>query len=433
MVKQGIELPTSDAEKLQPETKPPAAIKEKATLSGADGIRALACLAVILHHINQRLATQAQPAFVRDVNAFFLLGNTGVSVFFVLSGFLLSYPFWRQFFNGGQFPDIRQYALRRAARIMPGYYVSFFVCSLIILIFNIPSQSFWIRLVSGLTFTAGFNYITFFPNEINGPFWSISFEVFCYFLMPVFMFAMFRLIKKKRTFLRSLIFWIGVAAFTAFLNYLIHLLFTPDGFQRGWQFGIVGGAKYWMPNYNPVGFFGHFTVGILASGVAARLFNGSEAVEGFRRKGGFDLICAAGLVLAFILLWSVKYAPEFSFSLQHQPYYFPFYTLLIGVILATAPHSNLMGKLLDNRFFRYTAKVSFGLYIWHYLVIFIVGSVLVRNYQVMGMRELGPWALISAAVIAVSYMIAALSFRFIEKPVLDRAHKSRAGGTGPAL
>lgn len=399
------------------------------TLSGADGIRALACLAVIFHHINQRLSTWGQPAVVRDVNAFFLLGNTGVSVFFVLSGFLLSYPFWKQFFNEGQFPDIKQYALRRAARIMPGYYVSFLVCSLIVVIFNIPSQYFWIRAITGLTFTAGFNYITFFPNEINGPFWSISFEVFCYLLMPVFMYLMFRLFAKKRTFSKALVFWIGVAAFIAFLNSLIHAWFTPDDVQKGWQFGVVGGAKYWMPNYNPIGFFEHFTVGIIASGIAARLFKSPEVTGSFRRKGGFDIICALGLSLSFVLLWVERFAPEFSLGFQSQPYFFPLYAILIGVVLAAAPHSNVVGRMLDNRFFRFTAKISFGLYIWHYLIIYIVASTLVKNYQVMGMKDLLSWALVSLAVIAVSYGIAALSYKFIEKPVLDRVHKRKPGGS----
>ncbi|HEX2946716.1 MAG TPA: acyltransferase [Clostridia bacterium] len=404
--------------------------KESAfTLRGADGIRALACLAVMLHHVSQRLSVQWQPSpVVRDINAFLLLGNTGVSVFFVLSGFLLSYPFWKQFFNGGQFPDIKQYAVRRAARIMPGYYLSFVVCSLIILIFGIPSQYFWIRALSGLTFTAGFNYVTFFPNEINGPFWSIGFEVFCYLLMPLFMFVMYRLIRKKRTFLKSLIFWLAVVAFVVFLNSLIHAWFTPDGVRRGWQYGIIGGAKYWMPNYNPIGFFLHFTVGILASGIAAWLFKISAASGKFGKRGGFDIICAFSLSCAFVLLWLVKRAPEFTLGFQRQPYYFPLYALLIGAFLAAAPHSNIMGRILDNPFFRYTAKVSFGLYIWHYVIIYIVSITMVKNYQVMGMTDLKSWALVSLAVFAVSYVVAALSYKFIEKPVLDRVHKRKSGG-----
>ncbi len=403
--------------------------ERNAVLIGLDGVRAIACLAVIFHHIAQKLSPQIQPTFIREIGSFLLMGNTGVSVFFVLSGFLLSYPFWKRFYNDEGFPDMRQYALRRAARIMPGYYASFLVCSLLILLFKIPSQFFWARTLAGLTFTAGFSYTTFFPNEINGPFWSVGFEVFCYILMPVFMYAMFGLFRKKRTFLKTFIFWIGTAVFTAFLNQLIHIYLTPDDLQRGWQFGMVGGAKYWMPNYNPIGFFGHFIIGIIACGVSVRLFKASSATESFKKKGGFDIICILGLLGSFALLWLLKHAPEFSFSFQNQPYFFPLYALLIGIAVATAPHSRFSGKLLDNSFFKFTAKVSFGLYIWHYVIMFIVANVIFKSYQNFSMTNLLSWALISLLVLVVSYAVAATSYKFIEKPALDWAHK-RQGRVG---
>jgi peptidoglycan/LPS O-acetylase OafA/YrhL len=58
------------------------------------------------------------------------------------------------------------------------------------------------------------------------------------------------------------------------------------------------------------------------------------------------------------------------------------------------------------------------------------GSVIFKNYQNFQVRNLLSWALISLGAIAVSYVIAALSFKFIEKPVLDRVHK-RGGPVKP--
>lgn len=430
-------------------------------LSGLDGIRAVACLGVIFHHFAQKLSPRIRPAFIRETGAFLLMGNSGVSVFFVLSGFLLSYPFWKRFLEGGEFPGMKQYALRRAARIVPGYYVSFLVSSLLIPVFHLPTRDFWIRVLTGMTFTAGFSYRTFFPNEINGPFWSVSFEVFCYMLMPVFMYLMFRIIREKRTLPKALAFWAGAAVLIAVLNQLIHTYLTPDNFERGWQFGMTGGAKYWMPNYNPIGFFGHFLIGIMASGIAVRLFMALGEAAGtidasdtaavpvralgktdpgklvrFRKRGGFDIICILGLLGSFALLWFLRRAPEFSYSFQNQPYFFPFFALLIGMTLIAAPHSVFMGKLLDNAFFRFTAKVSFGLYIWHYLIMFIAANTVFGSYQNFSMTNLLQWALISLVVLAASYGAAALSYKFIEKPVLDRAHqwtgKSRSNSAGGA-
>ena len=77
-------------------------------LIGADGIRALACLAVIGHHLSQRLSMEAQSHGIQQVQAFFLMGNAGVSIFFVLSGFLLSYPFWKNYLNEQNFPNMKK-------------------------------------------------------------------------------------------------------------------------------------------------------------------------------------------------------------------------------------------------------------------------------------------------------------------------------------
>ena len=164
-----------------------AAIKN-IKLVGADGIRALACLAVIAHHLSQRLGMQAQSKWIQEAQAFFLMGNAGVSIFFVLSGFLLSYPFWKQYFNNDKFPSIKQYIIRRAARIIPGYYIALMVAFITAIALKITTEHAGIRMLAGFTFTAGFHYITFFPTEMNGALWSISFEVFSYLLMPIFMF-----------------------------------------------------------------------------------------------------------------------------------------------------------------------------------------------------------------------------------------------------
>ncbi|SDO74314.1 Peptidoglycan/LPS O-acetylase OafA/YrhL, contains acyltransferase and SGNH-hydrolase domains [Paenibacillus sp. yr247] len=389
-------------------------------LSGADGMRALACLAVIFHHIAQRLAMQQQPGWVREIQSLMLAGNAGVSVFFVLSGFLLSYPFWRNYLGQKGLPDIRHYLFRRAARIVPGYYLVFLVCMTLVLLLEIPSEHFWLRVTAGLTFTSAFHYVTFFPSDVNGPLWSIGFEVFCYALMPLFMAGLF-VMGKKRSFPKSMGYWIIVLLFIFALNQLAHYLLTPGNDQRGWQYGLIGGAKYWMPNYNPIGFFGHFAVGILAAGVTTRLQLPSVKITKFERAGGFDFLGVAGLLFSFLLLWILRKSPEFSVSWQNQPYFFPYFAILISIPLVTAPHSIFLRKLLDNVFFRFTAKVSFGLYLWHHLIITITAMYWAKDYQYMGIANLERWATLSMTIFGLSYIVALISYYLIEKPVLDWA------------
>lgn len=393
-------------------------------LGAADGLRAIACLAVIFHHLAQRLNMQAQQLEIKEIQAFFLVGNVGVSIFFVLSGFLLSFPFWKNYLEEKEFPNIRQYMFRRAARIVPGYYVVFLFCLVLVLVLNIPTDHLLWRTLAGLTFTSGFHYITFFPSEINGPFWSISFEVFCYALMPLIMVGMFKL-SKKRTFYSALLYWI-VALFVIFVvNALIHTFLTPEDVNRGWQFGNIGGAKFWMPNYNPVGFFAHFAIGIMAAGIAAKLRFPSPKVDKLKQAYVFDLVGGFSLLLALVLLWLVRSVPEFSYSLQQQPFFYPYFTILISVPLAIGSQTRLLQKLLDNGFFKFTAKISFGLYLWHYLFITLVSYYWARDYYYMGVNSIARWASISIAILAISYLIAILSYYFIEKPILDWAHQKK--------
>lgn len=390
-------------------------------LAGADGLRALACLGVIFHHLAQLLNMHLQSPTVQNVQPFFIMGNTGVSIFFVLSGYLLSYPFWRNYLGQGDFPQMKHYALRRAARIVPGYYVAFIVAMLLVLVLGIPAEHFWLRSLTGLTFTSGFHYFTFFPSEINGPLWSISFEVFSYLLMPLFMFGLFRLLGKRRSFPLAMGYWAGVMLLIVAINQAIHALLTPDSVLRGWDFGLIGGAKFWMPNYNPVGFFGHFAIGIVASGVVCRLQN-AERKESLRQRGLFDLLGTVFLLGAAALAWAARQQPEFSWSLQNQPYLFPWFAMLVAGFLVTAPFSRWLPAIIDNAFFRYTAKVSFGLYIWHNLIMTLANKYWLPEMRFGGVSSLDHWLLISLGVLAASYAVATLSYYLIEKPVLDRAH-----------
>ena len=90
-------------------------------LLGADFVRATACLTVLFHHLAQRMSWQEDLGFIEWFRLFAQMGTFGVAMFFVLSGFLLSRPFWQALDAKGPMPSLRVYAMRRAARILPGY------------------------------------------------------------------------------------------------------------------------------------------------------------------------------------------------------------------------------------------------------------------------------------------------------------------------
>lgn len=149
-----------------------------------DGVRALACLAVMGYHIN--LITRDMHLWRLSshplLHSQFLSGSSGVTLFFVLSGFLLFLPYARALLFAQTWPDSRVFYLRRALRIIPGYYASLFL----IVTLQQPeylSPSHWRDLLLFLFFLMDSTQRTF--QHINGPYWTLAIEWQFYLLLPL--------------------------------------------------------------------------------------------------------------------------------------------------------------------------------------------------------------------------------------------------------
>ena len=395
-------------------------------LTGADGLRAFAAMWVVFSHLFQRLNLPAQDSWLQDVQVMMMKGAYGVSIFFVLSGMLLSYPVWTAYLTGQGYPRLGHYVRRRVARIVPGFYASLIV-SFVVGLALFPDAPYQLRrLISGLTFTSSFHYVTFFPVESNGPLWSIGLEVVSYVLMPLAMWGLFAIRTRNRPV--GLGYWLLTFGAVVALNQWVITTFTTDAVGKGWQYGLVGGAKQWMPAYNPVGFFGHFAVGVMAAALIAmwRLHHGGV------RRWWFDALAAVGLVSAGALVWAARLPPEpdNTTNFQGQPYLFPMFAVLVAVVLVGLTHSAALGRLVDNRFARYTAKVSFGIYIWHYLVLHLFSRLTDGEFEYYGITD--PWRHLglSLGVLAVTYAVASASWFWLERPALASRWANRTTPRG---
>jgi peptidoglycan/LPS O-acetylase OafA/YrhL len=388
---------------------------------GADGVRAFAALWVVASHLFQRLSQIGQPSWLYDVQMVMMKGSFGVSIFFVLSGMLLSTPFWRAYLTSRPFPRIGPYARRRLARIAPGFYASLGVSFILGLIYAPDAPYRLIRLLAGLTFTSGFHWVTLFPVAINGPLWSIGFEVVSYVLMPLAMWGLFSLRRRGTRIAAG--YWVLVFAVVLGINQWIVTTFVPDAIERGWQYGDLGGAKEWMPSYNPIGFFAQFAVGIAAAAVITwwRLRRDGA------RHWGFDVLAVCGMAGAATTVWVFREPAEPTYldNFQGQPYRFPLFAGLVALTLVGLAYSRLIGRLVDNRFARYTAKVSFGIYIWHYLIIEGLADRTGDEFVYGGIADPWRFAALSAGVLVVTYAIASASWFWLEKPALTSRWANR--------
>ncbi|HXG26228.1 MAG TPA: acyltransferase [Candidatus Binatia bacterium] len=133
--------------------------------SGLDGLRALACLLVVAFHMHTVSGVSFGP-----LDPIIRGGDTGVWIFFALSGYLLYKPFVK----GGV--DLTAYGLKRAGRILPGYLVA--LAALTVLT---GSRLPWEHPLPYLTITAPYDIPL---RQFLGNAWTLSAEILFYVTLP---------------------------------------------------------------------------------------------------------------------------------------------------------------------------------------------------------------------------------------------------------
>src|SRR5437588_912798 len=196
---------------------------KKNTILLLDGVRAFACLIVIWFHIYRiprDLSIWNSPPLAHPLlNSFLYFGKYGVTLFFVLSGFLLFMPFAEALLFEKKWPSVRQFYLRRIFRIMPAYYLSLI---LIVLLFQrqyLQSQH-WQELGLFFTFLMDSSQATF--KQLNAPFWTLAIEWQFYMLLPFLVLGMRQVvwrIKRKHRLLTTISLLLVLIAWGLFSRY----------------------------------------------------------------------------------------------------------------------------------------------------------------------------------------------------------------------
>jgi peptidoglycan/LPS O-acetylase OafA/YrhL len=229
------------------------------------------------------------------------------------------------------------------------------------------------------------------------------------------LFAIMKNTKKISIAIVGMITWILALQL---LNPWIINNFMTDDKLKGWQYGLTGGAKQWLPYWNVGSFFAQFLCGSLAALIIIAI-----RARGTLKSHTFDLSFAL-FALAAIWLVATRLVPGAPDSLTKQPYVAPFYAILMAGALVSASMSTQIYKLLDNKLFSWIAKLSFSVYLWHFFIIEIIQRKFLAKYLYYGLTDLSQWVFISSIVLVASILIAATSWRFLESPVLKYARKA---------
>src|SRR6185312_4510269 len=125
-----------------------------------------------------------------------LAGGAGVTLFFVLSGLLLFLPYAKALLSEQPWPGTRLFYLRRALRIIPGYYFSLAVIVLLAQPQYLEPQH-WKEFILFPLFLMDSTRATF--QQLNGPFWTLAVEWQFYLLLPWIALGIYLVVRRIRS------------------------------------------------------------------------------------------------------------------------------------------------------------------------------------------------------------------------------------------
>lgn len=291
-------------------------------------------------------------------------GATGVTYFFLLSGFLLAYHYKRPIVeNTFSYSD---FLIKRVSKIYPLHWIValFFV---------------WLTWDEVLGKAIPLNFMllqSWFPLykvyfSLNGTSWFLSSIVFCYFVFPL----LIRFFEKwgKTAWLLFMLYALGWILFSE--------LYPP--INEGW------GNKAGWYNHNPMSRVVDFGCGILCCNIYNWLKSLNIKVPAYLPTIA-EVVCC---LLIVILLYDHSLLP---WGLDK---------IAVGLFILTfaLQEKGLLSRLLQNRLFMYLGKISFSIYIIHAAVICGIDYNLPFHYGVS-----------SIIILGITLLLSALSYHLLE-------------------
>jgi len=356
------------------------ATKTQARAPGLDGVRALAVLAVMGFH-----------AGVSELSGGFL----GVDIFFVLSGFLITDLLVVQYDRLGRL-DLKSFWARRARRLLPPLAVMLVVVTAAATVIE-PSQegSLRLALLAAATYTSNWyqiaHHVSYFASLGPMPpldhLWSLAIEEQFYLIWPLLLWFLILRLPTQRARIIATLLGAGLSALAMALEY------TPGGNPSAVYYGT----------------YTHASALLIGSALALAypLATLSSATANLTRR--LDAVGVAGLA---VLAWAIGH---FSGS---DPAVYPFGLILAAVgaagLVAGAAGTGVISAMTSLPPLRWLGVRSYAMYLWHWPVIALTGAV-------AGRAASSPWLWVMEA--AVTIALAALSWQFIEGPILQNGFR----------
>jgi peptidoglycan/LPS O-acetylase OafA/YrhL len=358
-----------------------------------DGVRGLAVLIVFVYHYGG--GAQSSNLVLRLLGNFIHAGWCGVTLFFLLSGFLISGILW----DGKAAPGWwRRFYWHRTLRIFPLYYAALLIVLLsavrigngrvalshlwifALYLQNIPQLSLW-------TVDTG-------SPLVLSHFWSLAVEEQFYLLWPF-------LLMRARTLSQARRLCVAVFLLSVLFRVVLWGTLTPP-----FDYAESLPAR----------------AGELAAGAYLAMCFRDPAI--WRRVQAFAPTLLFGALLCFLTLGAMQH----SFRLETNGMFLfglPSITLAFASFLVLALGKGITVKLVSVRWLRWLGGISYGIYVFHVLLTPVFQTIAVAIAPHASRNQ----GLCLVAVVAGAFtaLLAQLSFRFLERPFLKLRDRVRAG------
>ncbi|MBM6868240.1 acyltransferase family protein [Collinsella tanakaei] len=377
-----------------------------------DGIRTLAVEAVVVYH----LQTAWMPG-----------GLQGVTVFFVLSGFLITRLLLVEYTATGRI-DLKGFWLRRIRRLLPAIVIVMLACAALCAVFNhvmltkmrpdiVPSLLFfnnWWQILRNVSYFDALGD----PSPLTH-FWSLAIEAQFYLVWPLILIGAFHLGAKRRSLRRFALVAAAVSALAMALLY--NPAVDPSRVYYGTDtrvFSLLLGAWLaFIPEraMRPQAIVGRYRRWRARRAQHAGATEASSMAAPQHRRGTWtcDLVGLVGLIgLALIMVFSNGYT---AFQYQGGTVLTSVFALML--IAACVQRDTLLARVFSATPLVWLGKRSYSIYLWHYPLLLLMNPASHISAK--------PWW-IYVVQVAIVVAVAALSYRFVEEPC-------RRGAIGRAL
>jgi peptidoglycan/LPS O-acetylase OafA/YrhL len=378
---------------------------EVGDIPAIEGLRGVAVLWVMVFHyvvVRDGKFDDAFIGFVRDwpaLDVFVRNGYLGVDLFFLITGFLLTLPWFRHADAGLPAPDWRSFYARRARRILPAYYVQLVFLFFIVLPLIYPR--IWIQstpfvvgnLGAHVTFLHYTTPLTSSSMTVNGALWTLAIEVQYYLLLPLVAPLFVRWPA------RSLVTAFFIASGWRWLAWHDLDLIVDLFMKLGAKAQITEKeARHLLATQFPAWAL-HFALGIVLG--RTWMLRRARVIEGIARFVPVVVAVGSAWGLCAILRQGTALLGDMGWAA------FPI-VIAVGFGAVVSWPSAWLSRVVANRALAWVGKVSYSAYLYHLPVL------LLFNYLLPGFGAMTAFGLWVAVVLGVS----AVSFRFVEKPFL---------------